>query len=85
MQGTEASGAAVVEAKLRAIDDMIGQFLVHYPGAKPRHPGLGLVAHPVTGTPFILLDDYDDDELRLHFIVHAHANLDDLDPAATEC
>ncbi|MEQ1712376.1 MAG: hypothetical protein ABL908_13380 [Hyphomicrobium sp.] len=61
--------------------DTIQGFLVTYPEAKQPHPSLGLRVYPIRRTPFIVIYDFDDAELRVHFVLHEHADLADLDPA----
>lgn len=77
-------GAAVIANKRDRVRATIEAFLVAYPAVKRPHPELGLVAYPIRDTPFVVLYDFDDAELRVHFILHKHASLDDLDPAAAQ-
>jgi mRNA-degrading endonuclease RelE of RelBE toxin-antitoxin system len=42
------------------------------------------VYSPIARTPFVVLYDFDDSELRVHFIFHRHADLGDLDPTSVE-
>ena len=83
-QGAEKFGTRVVEAKLKRIDDTLEQFLSHYPAAQTPHPKLGLRVYPISRTPFVVLYDFDDDELRVHFILHRSANLGDLDSTSAD-
>jgi hypothetical protein len=40
--------------------------------------------YPVTKTPFVVVYDYDDTELRVMFIFHARADLRSIDPVSVE-
>ena len=62
----------------------IETFLVEHPGVRQAEPKIGLRLYSVLRTPFVIVYDFDDDELRLHFIFHRRASLEDLDPAAAE-
>jgi mRNA-degrading endonuclease RelE of RelBE toxin-antitoxin system len=41
---------------------------------KPRDPGIDLYTHAISGTPFAVIYDFDDTELRVFFIVHGHTD-----------
>lgn len=84
LQGLPKFGPRVVAEKRDRIYRAVGQFLARHPGAKRPHPDLGLVIYPVARTPFSVIYDFDDRELRVHFILHKHASLDELDPASVE-
>ena len=79
-------GAKVVAEKRDLAYDTIDNFLARFPATKTPHPTLGLVVYPITKTPFLVLYDFDDDELRIHFVLlkGAGTRLDDLDPAMAE-
>ena len=77
-------GAALVEEKKRAVFHTIKNILAHYPAAKKPNAKLGLTVYAVTKTPFILLYDFDDAELRVHFIFHHRASLKNLDPTSAD-
>lgn len=77
-------GAAIIAEKRDLVRATIETFLAAYPAVKRPHPELGLVAYPVRDTPFVVLYDFDDAELRVHFILHKHASLDELDPLAAQ-
>ena len=68
-QGLPKYGVRVVEAKRAIVDRLITEFLSRHP-RRPIDPVLGLYTYPVSGTPFLLIYDFDDDELRLHLVVH---------------
>lgn len=72
-QGIDRFGVAVVAEKralvYRAIQDVIALYPI-----RPVDPIVGLCAYPVSRTPFVLLYDYDDEELRMHVIIHGGAD-----------
>ena len=80
--GAPKFGAAVVDEKNRRVYATIANILAHTPAIKARDPVLGLVVYPITKTPFIVVYDYDEAELRMHFIFQKGKSLDDLDPAS---
>ncbi len=82
-QGEHRFGMAVVEQKKNIVYSTIEEFLARYPNAKRRDDDLpyGLYAYPISKTPFVVLYDFDDIELRVHFIFHKHADLRDLNPS----
>ena len=82
--GEQRFGRRVAEEKKERVLATIEGLLARVPALKRPHPALGLVVYPISDTPFIVLYDYDDDELRVHFIFRAGASLDDLDPASAE-
>ena len=72
-QGIPRFGLDVVEQKRNLIKSTIEQFLTRHP-VRPVDPILGIWAYPLTGTPFVLLYDFNDAELRIHLIIHAGAD-----------
>ena len=82
--GEQRFGTRVAEEKKERVLATIEKLLTYNPTIKRPHPTLGLVVYPVSGTPFIILYDYDEQELRVHFVFKAGANLDDLDPASAK-
>ncbi len=83
-QGIAPFGARVVAEKRALVYDLIEHHLAHYPASKRPDSKLGLTVYRVTRTPFVVLYDYDEAELRLHFILPARAYRRDLDPASAE-
>ena len=83
-QGIEPFGVRVVAEKRDRVYATIEHVLAAFPAIKRRHPGLGLCVYPIARTPFVVLYDFDDTELRVHFIFHRHADLHDLDPGSIE-
>ena len=84
--GVPRFGAKVVAEKRDLVYDRIDNFLARFPATKKPHATLGLVIYPVTNTPFLVLYDYDETELRVHFVLlkGAGTRLDDLDPKSAE-
>jgi hypothetical protein len=68
-QGVARFGARVVTRKRDQVFKTITAFLVHFP-VRSIVPDFGICSYHVTGTPFVLLYDYDDVELRIHLIIH---------------
>jgi hypothetical protein len=62
----------------------IEHVLAAFPAIKRSHPDLGLCVYPIARTPLVVLYDFDDSELRVHFVFHRHADLQDLDPTSVE-
>ncbi len=74
----------LVAEKRTIIYDLIEHHLARFPASKQPDPKLGLTVDPITHTPFVVLYDYDEAELRVHFILPARADRSDLDPASAE-
>lgn len=72
-QGLPVFGYDVVADKKAKVEHTIRTFLVHHP-VRPQDPVLDIYSYAVTDTPFVLLYDFDDDELRIHLIIHARAD-----------
>jgi mRNA-degrading endonuclease RelE of RelBE toxin-antitoxin system len=66
-------GASVVSDKHRRVVYAVENVLAANP-KRPIDPVLGICAYHVHKTPFVLLYDYDDSELRVHLIIHAKAD-----------
>ncbi len=80
-------GVRVILEKRDRAYDAINLLLAQHPGIKRPDPHHGLVAYPITRTPFVVLYDFydfDDQELRVHFIFRKSADLHDLDPKTAE-
>ena len=84
--GAERYGAVLVEGKLGRLDHIIETHIAAFPRTKQRDAKLGLVVYPVTDTPFIVVYDFDEHELRLHFVflTGAGTRLEDLDPNSAQ-
>ena len=83
-QGELRFGATLIDEKKKLVYSCIRTFLASHPGTKRKDPRHGLIVYPITDTPFMVLYDFDDAELRVHFIFHRHADLRDLDPSTAE-
>ncbi len=66
-------GPRVVADKNRRVVDVIENILAPNP-KRPSDPLLGICAYHVAKTPFVVLYDFDDSELRVHLIIHAKAD-----------
>ena len=84
--GAQKFGMRVTEEKLATLDRVIDTYLALHPAVKRPHPKLNLVVYPISATPFIVVYDFDEHELRLHFVFSKGAGdrLDDLDPGSAE-
>lgn len=82
--GEDRFGVAVANEKRAKVYSTIRNILSRHPRAKRPHRRLKLVVYPVTDTPFVVLYDYDDTELRVHFLLHHRTSLRDLDPTSAE-
>lgn len=81
--GEQKYGRAKANEKRKKVVEAI-RFLARNPRLKRRHPDLGLVVYPVSGTPFLLVYDYDDTELRILFVFIKGKPLDTIDPSDVE-
>jgi plasmid stabilization system protein ParE len=77
-QGLPRFGVRVIRAKRDLVERCIQDVLAHHP-RRPVDPELGLCVYPVGRTPFVLLYDYDDYELRIHLIIHGAMDRTSLD------
>lgn len=77
-------GVAKVAEKRNLLRSTVKNHLAQFPRVKQRHPELGLVVYLVSNTPFMVLYDYDDDELRFHFIFFQGTPIDEIEPEAVE-
>ena len=73
-QGEPRFGTQVVARKQTLVYACIHNHLASFPASRTRDPDLGLHIYPVTKTPFLLVYDFDDNELRIHFVLHARAD-----------
>ena len=84
VQGVDKFGPKLIANKRDRVYDTLINILAVHPEVKRPHPWLSLCVYPVSGTPFVVIYDFDDRELRVHFIFHRHADLRDLDPASAD-
>ncbi len=80
-QGEAKFGTRVADDKLHRTYATINNHLVWFPATKRPDRRLKLHFYPVTKTPFVLAYDFDDDELRIHYVLHASADRRLLDPS----
>jgi mRNA-degrading endonuclease RelE of RelBE toxin-antitoxin system len=80
-QGYWKFGARVVSEKRTIVYDTIDDHLAHFPGTGIPDKRLDLMSYAISRTPFVVLYDFDDDDLRLHFVVHKRADRRKIDPA----
>ncbi len=83
-QGEPKFGAAVVEAKKQLVRAAIVNHLAAFPGTGRLEPEHGLYIWSVRRTPFVLLYDFDDAEIRVQMVVHKHSDRSGIDPASVE-
>lgn len=72
-------GDRIVDDKRARVSDTISKVLAKHPAIGVFDAALGLHFHPVSRTPFLLLYDFDEVELRIHLIVHRRADRSRLD------
>jgi hypothetical protein len=82
--GAEHYARDFLQQKRRRVFHVLSNLIVPFPALKRPHPELGLVAYPVSETPFVVLYDFDDVLVRAHFIVHKHADLEAIDPTSAD-
>ena len=83
-QGAEKFGIALVMQKERAVYEALDTKIALSPhqGAFDEH--LELLTYHVKKTPFVLVYEYDDAEVRVLFIVHERADRRSLDPSSVD-
>ncbi len=79
-QGTDRFGTDVVEAKLTLVLDCLRSQLAQDPRRGRHDAGLNLYTYQVAKTPFVLVYEFDEAEVRVVFIVHKRADRNRLDP-----
>ncbi len=82
-QGYPKFGERVVTEKRDLVLRVITDYLALHP-RRPRDVQHGLCVYPVSRTPFVLIYDFDDDELRMLFIFHGRDDLREVDASAVE-
>ncbi len=83
LEDAEAITKAFLEERI-LVTATIRNHLAHYPGSKPPKRRLKLTVDPVTNTAYVILQDFDSDEPRIHFVSHKGASLKGLDPKSGE-
>ncbi len=79
-QGIPKFGATVVAEKRRLLDAFVFERLAEHPHRGRRLTGRAIYFEHVARTPFTVIYDYDDAELRILFIVHNRSDRSRLDP-----
>jgi plasmid stabilization system protein ParE len=82
--GERVFGPVVANDKRKHVYKTIQQFLTVFPDVERPDPHHGLRAYPIHRTPFVVLYDFDEDELRVHFVFHKSADLRKIDPASAQ-
>lgn len=82
--GETCFGSRVVDQKRARISHVISNVLAFNPAIGSFDQTLGVYTYPIARTPFILLYDFDDDELRLTLIIHARSDRTQIDLTAVE-
>lgn len=83
-QGVPRVGQRVVAVKQARVYNSIEHHLALFPGIGTLDPRLGLRTYPISQTPFVLIYDFDDREVRVHFIIHGRADRSRLEPDDVE-
>ncbi len=83
-QGHWKVGARLVSEKRTIVYDTVDDHLMHFPGTGIADKRLRLWSYEVSRTPFVVLYDFDDTELRVHFVVHKRADRRKIDPNSVE-
>jgi hypothetical protein len=68
-QGEPKFGARVIDAKRELVYDTIDHRLAASPKREP-DPELGLCVYSIAKTPFVVVYDFDDDEVHAYFLLH---------------
>jgi hypothetical protein len=74
-------GRELVEEKRRLVYAAIRQYIAVFPGSRRRDETLALHIYPVANTPFLLAYDFDETEVRIHYILPAKSDRIPVDPA----
>jgi hypothetical protein len=83
-QGLPRFGFRVISEKQQIVDRVIDTYLAAHPQSGFWDPHRKVCHYPISGTPFTVVYEYDDDELRVLFIVHQRADRRRLDPSDVE-
>ncbi len=83
-RGAPKFGFRVVAEKQQILDRVIDTYLAEHPQNGFRDPHRDFLHYPVSGTPFTVIYEYDDVELRILFIMHQRADRRQLDPSLVE-
>ena len=85
-RGEREYGERLAQEKKKRVFNVLDTTIATTPAIKPRHAKLGLVVYPVTKTPFLVIYDYDNLEVRVVacLLTGAGDRLEDFDPNAVE-
>lgn len=72
-------GSRVIDEKRDRVFDIIDHHLTLFPN-NTRDPDLNLCAYSISKTPFVVIYDFDEIELRIFFIVHSRSDRSRIDP-----
>lgn len=78
-QGEPKFGIRIVDEKRERVFDTIDHHLARFP-QQVRDPELNLFSYAISKTPFIVIYDFDETELRVFFVVHARSDRARIDP-----
>jgi plasmid stabilization system protein ParE len=74
-QGLERFGSEIVAEKAVAVLDAVDTLLARQPGLGKPVAGLSLMRYHINKTPFVVLYDVRDNDLRVHTVVHARSDI----------
>jgi mRNA-degrading endonuclease RelE of RelBE toxin-antitoxin system len=83
-QGRQRFSARIVAKSRDQVYRTIERHISLYPGGKSKDPNLGLHIYPISKTPFVVIYDFDEAELRVYFIVLAGFEASNLDAKSAE-
>ena len=73
-QGAAKFGRRVAHDKRRVLIEFVRNFIAAFPHLGLRTRGKSFLYYPIRDTPFTVVYDYDDREVRVLFIVHKSAD-----------
>ena len=83
-QGAENFGVEVADEKRGIVIDTLENYLAEYPHQGSIDRLRKLHHFPISNTPFVVVYEYDESELRVLFILHKRADRRRLDPSTVE-
>jgi plasmid stabilization system protein ParE len=72
--GKDRFGLALAINKHSVVYEVIEEHLAHFPATGRFDTHMRLLSYPVRRTPFVVFYEFDDDELRMHFVLQARAD-----------
>ena len=82
-QGEPKFGPRVIDEKRQLVYDTIDNRLAAFP-RRERVADIGLYVYTIAKTPFLVVYDFDDSELRVYFMLHAKSDRGAIDPDLVE-